>query len=409
MNKNIEFLKNRISRLEQRMASNAISDEARAEIEATIQGLRDAAAELERLRDAAADGTEDKSAEMLSQMKELQARIGNLEDKVDNAVKNAAKPKGTGVANAAKFIEMVRNSVDRAAFVENRKQLVKNAEGDYGFDGISAFLPAAVLQEITDTFSNRHRLLELVRWTGLPAWLSKIETSGEVANFYDEPGEKVKQGAEFTTLEIRPRYIYKYFDCPREIERETRDNGNIFARYVVRELLDRVLLKVEQAILLGHGTQFIAPETVAPVVDSNSNPLYHAMNYLPYVDSNDLIAIVSPVLYASIMNEVQSTYGYMVTDEFIASRIFGVREVVLMPQGVLANLPADSIGLLFMDARNYVLVGDRRPDEFEDFNLAFNRKEYLTEMWIGGGETRYTEVAWRNDPVPAFINIGGGK
>lgn len=407
MNKNVEFLNNRIQALEKRMAANAISDEARAEIEATISGLREAASALENVRDTAAEGTDDNSEAMRSQMNEILARIGSLETEVADAVANAKKPvkANATLEFANKFIETVRNSFTRAEFIENRKALVKNAFD--GYADISTWLPAAVLQEVTDTFSNRHRLLKLVTWTGLPAWLSQVETGGDGANVYDETsadGLKTKQDVDFTSIEIRPKYIYKYFACAREIERETRDNGDKFVSFIVRELLDRVLLKVEQSILLGNSTQFIAPTGTAAVLDASNNVMYHAMNYLPYVDSNDLIAIVSPALYASIMNTVQSTYGYMVTDEFIARRIFGVSEVVFMPQGVVGNLPADSIGLMFMDARNYVLVGDRRPDEFEDFNLAYNKKEYLTEMWIGGGETRYTTDA-SDAATQSFINI----
>jgi hypothetical protein len=48
-----------------------------------------------------------------------------------------------------------------------------------------------------------------------------------------------------------------------------------------------------------------------------------------------------------------------------------------------------------MNTRAYKMVGDRRPDEYEDFNLAYNKKEYLTEMWIGGGSV-----------TPEFIVIG---
>ena len=127
------------------------------------------------------------------------------------------------------------------------------------------------------------------------------------------------------------------------------------------------------------------------------------MNYMPYVDSRDLIAIVKPSLYIQLKQQMLATYGYYVTDEFIARDFFGVNEVVIMPEGVEANLPANSAGLMFMDYRNYKMVGDRRPDEFEDFNLAFNRKEYLTEMWIGGGETRYFDAA--GTATQAFINI----
>lgn len=407
MSKNVEFLKNRIDALNKRLADNAISDEARAEIEKNIAGLRNAADELENLRNAAADGTEDNSEQMLSQMRELMSRISSLEKEVGDAVSNSKKPVKANAtkAFADKFLEVVRNSFSRAEFIENRKALVKNADADnYGYSTISDWLPAAVLQEVTDTFSNRHRLLELVTWTGLPVWLSKVETGGDIAKDYSGIGEKTPQEVEFESVEIRPKYVYKYFTCPQEIERETRDNGGQFVRFIVRELLDRVLYKVESNICLGTSSgSFIAPTAATIVTDANSVPQYHAMNYMPYVDSRDLVAIVKPSLYIQLKQQMLATYGYYVTDEFIARDFFGVNEVVIMPEGVEANLPANSAGLMFMDYRSYKMVGDRRPDEFEDFNLAFNRKEYLTEMWIGGGETRFFDAA--GTATQAFINI----
>ena len=38
-----------------------------------------------------------------------------------------------------------------------------------------------------------------------------------------------------------------------------------------------------------------------------------------------------------------------------------------------------------MRPSDYKLVGQRRPDQFTDFNLAYNQNEYLMEILIGGG------------------------
>jgi hypothetical protein len=45
----------------------------------------------------------------------------------------------------------------------------------------------------------------------------------------------------------------------------------------------------------------------------------------------------------------------------------------------------NQVGLFFLNPRAYKMVGDRRPDQYEDFNLEWNRVEYLMEMWVGGG------------------------
>lgn len=390
INKQIAFLRNRIEALKGKV-TNAVSDEARAEIEARINQLREIAEDLEAIRDEAEQGNNDNSEEMLTRMRELLSRVETLENELNKPDVKKAENRMTG----SKFMEVVRNSVNRAQFREN----IKNAIGDNGIQNVQEFLPAAVLQEVSDCLSNRHRLLELVDWTGLPCFLAKINTSDDGANVYNG-GAKTEQNPEFTDIELRPKYIYKFLRVAKEIERETRDNGNKLLQYVTRELLDNVLLKTEQLILHGQTTQFIAPAAVPYRTDANGNPRYHAMNYLPYIDRNRLIAIVSPSLYIRVKEDVQSSYGYMVSDEFIANSVFGVREVVIMPEGTTPN----GIGLWFMDYGAYKLVGDRRPDEYEDFNLEYNQKEYLTEMWIGGGCVRSTKDPV-GEPIMRFIEI----
>lgn len=394
INNHVAFLRNRIEALKGKV-SNAVSDEARAEIESRIAQLREIADDLESIRDEAEQGDNDNSEEMLTRMREMLSRVDALENELNKPEAKKAENRLTG----SQLMEVVRNSASRAQFREN----IKNAIGDNGIQDVEGFLPAAVLQEVSDSLSNRHRLLELVDWTGLPCFLAKVNVSDDGANVY-ESGAKTEQNPEFEDIELRPKYLYKFLRVAKEVERETRDNGNKLVQYVTRELLDNVLLKAEQLILMGQTTQFIAPSQVNLVVDANSNPRYHAMNYLPYVDRNRLIAIVSPSLYIDVKETVQSTYGYMVSDEFIANSVFGVREVVIMPEGTTPN----GIGLWFMDYDAYKLVGDRRPDEYEDFNLEYNQKEYLTEMWIGGGCVRVTKDAV-GAVIPRFVEIVSGE
>ena len=43
--------------------------------------------------------------------------------------------------------------------------------------------------------------------------------------------------------------------------------------------------------------------------------------------------------------------------------------------------------LLYMIPAEYKMVGDKRPDQFDDFNLSYNKHEYLMEMYVGGGSS----------------------
>lgn len=397
MNQNAEFLKNRISKLEERMASNAISDEARAEIEATIEGLRAAASELEAVRDTNAEGDADNSEAMRSQMREILARIDGLEEKMADSVenKNNKTMKVNNTKNYAKnFYKFVMNSVDGKSFRDGIKTFaVENGITVDSDAGVADLLPAAILKEINDIFvGHRHRLLEVVDWTGLPVFKAFWESGNDMANTWPSPmlgqsasqAAKTEQGLEFVPVVIRPQYVYKYLTVDKEMVRASEDEGSVLIRYIARELLDRLLCTIEGYILNGNTANFIAPTGTVIQADANSNPLYHALNYLN--NNEGLVAVVTHSFYAGLLNQVQlgSNYIMAANADDVIKNILGVDEVILTPPGFTASA-AHAIGLWFLNPRAYKVVGDRRPDEYEDFNLAWNKKEYLTEMWIGGG------------------------
>lgn len=397
MNRNAEFLKNRIAKLKERLASNAISDEARAEVEATIEGLRAAASQLESIRDTNAEGEADNSEAMLTQMRELLARIDGLEEKIQDQTENqkVAKMKVNNTKDyTQKFYNFVMSTTDRKDFRDGIKNFaVQNGITVDSDAGLADLLPASVLKEINDIFvGHRHRLLELVDWTGLPVFKAFWESGGDMANTWpsamlgQEPSEaaKTEQGLEFIPVVIRPQYVYKYLTVDKEMVRASEDEGSVLIRYIARELLDRLLCTIEGYILNGNTGNFIAPSTEVLKADSNSNPLYHALNYLP--NNEGLVAVVTRSFYADLLQQVQVGSNYIMTanaDDVIRN-ILGVDEVLLTPPGFTAS-EANAVGVWFLNPRAYKMVGDRRPDEYEDFNLAWNKKEYLTEMWCGGG------------------------
>ena len=382
-------------------ATNQITEDARAEVEGRIEQLRGIISELESLRDAAAEGDEDKSEQLMAQMKEVLARVSAVEDSAKN---NAAK--GKKVNNSKeyqqKFYEMVKNSLTRDEFKENLKKLaVENsitiADGD-----LSELLPAAVLNEVNDVFVNhRHRLLEVVDWTGLPVFKAMFEGGNDLGHtwpsvmFGQEASEtpKTEQELAFVNLVIRPQYVYKTISLDKEVIRSSEADGSVFLRYIVRELLDRLLTTIELYILTGNQDNFLPPISTAVVVDANSVSQYHALNYLPY--NSGLVAIVTPQFYIQTKQQMQATYGYYISDEFMARDFFGVDEVIMTPPTYQTS--GDAIGVFFMNPRAYKMVGDRRPDQYEDFNLSWNKVEYLMEMWVGGGSV-----------TPEFISLESG-
>lgn len=370
-------------------ATNQITEDARAEVEGRIEQLRGIISELESLRDAAAEGDEDKSEQLMAQMKEVLARVSAVEDSAKN---NAAK--GKKVNNSKeyqqKFYEMVKNSLTRDEFKENLKKLAVENSITIANGDLSDLLPAAVLNEVNDVFVNhRHRLLEVVDWTGLPVFKAMFEGGNDLGHTWPSvmlgqeasADPKTEQELEFAKIIIRPQYVYKTISLDKEVIRSSEADGSVFLRYIVRELLDRLLTTIELYILAGNQENFLPPISTAVVLDDNSVPQYHALNYLPY--NSGLVAIVTPQFYIQTKQQMQSTYGYYISDEFMARDFFGVDEVIMTPPTYQTS--GDAIGVFFMNPRAYKMVGDRRPDQYEDFNLSWNKVEYLMEMWVGGG------------------------
>ena len=402
----IEFLNDRIEKLEARKVENSISDEARAEIEAAIAGLQQAIADLQAARDAAAEGEEDHTAELESQMREILARINALEDSKENETKNESTM--NEIQNSKKyeenFMKMVQNCTSRDEFKSNLKNLAVENGITFTDSDITNLLPAAILQEVNDLFvGHRHRLLELVDWTGLPVFKAFWEGGNDMAKTWPSPllgqeaseDPKTQQELTFAPITIRPQFVYKYIVLDKEVVKASEGENGTLLRYIVREPLDRLLCTIEGYILNGNANNFIAPAQTAVVVDANSVPQYHALNYLPY--NSGLIAVMTPAAYISLKQGMLSTYGYYITDDMFAKDFMGVDEIVMTPPA-FTQTNADGVGVWFMDPRAYKMVGDRRPDQYEAFNLEKNQQQYLMEMWIGGGCV-----------TPAFIELETGE
>lgn len=372
--------------------TNAITDDARAEIEGHISKLQQAADALRELESAAEAGEDDNSEKMRAKMREVLDRLSRVEDGLKKQPAANGKKINNTKAWEKKFHEMVLNSLNRDEFKANLKKLAVENSITINNGDISDLLPAAVLNEVNDVFTgHRHRLLEVVDWTGLPVFKAFYETGNDLGHHWPSAmlGEtassdpKTKQNLAFTELVIRPAFEYKTLSLDKEIIKASEGDGSVFIRYIVRELLDRLLTHIEVMILTGNGKNFIAPTADTLQLDANSNPKYHAINYLPY--NEGIVAVVTRSFYADLLQKVQTQSNFLVVADAdnVIRNILGVDEVILTPP---TFTPAgNQIGLFFLNPRAYKMVGDRRPDQYEDFNLEWNRQDYLMEMWVGGG------------------------
>lgn len=386
----LAFVQGRIKSLE--ATANTLTGEDKTAVENSISGLKETEQAIVNAI-AMCDKAEDNEA-VKTQIAEVQ-----------NAVKELKAAMKTSKATANTLAELSKTKAFRAAFVETVKNTVTPREfkaawrakvnemmvaNSIDADNISAgdFLPGFILNEINDRFvGKRHRLLELVDWTGLPMWKSLFETEEDMGHVHTPGTEKTEQELAFTPVTIRPAYVYKLQRIDQVLLRETRDMDDVLYRYIIAELLDRVLQTVENLIVTGSGTDHFIPATeVTVAVDANSNPIMEAGYYMD--DSEGAIAIMSKAVYYNLkasLNAMVNNGGRLATHDDVLAYL-GVEEIVFNNSTFVPNTAgATWQGVLYLSPRDYKMVGDRRPDQYEDFNLAYNQREYLMEMYVGGG------------------------
>lgn len=389
----LDFIQARIKTLTE--TANKLTGEDRTTVENSITNLRETEEVLQNAI-AMVDNAADLNS-VRTQVEEVQNAVKAIRDTMKSAKTTANTLAALSKTKAFRdaFVETVKNTVEprefKAAWRAKVNELMIKNGIDAGNIESGDFLPGFILNEISDRFvGKRHRLLELVDWTGLPMWKSLFETGEEMGHTHEPGTEKTEQNLSFEATTIRPDYVYKLLRVDQVLLRETRDMDDVLYRYIIAELLDRLLRTVENYIVTGHGTdQFIKAEEMTVVTDSQSNNIMEAGYYME--DSDGAIAIMSKATYYGIksrLNGMTSNGGRLATHDDVLAYL-GVEEIVFNGSTFVPTTGgATWTGILFMNPRDYKMVGDRRPDQYEDFNLAYNKREYLMEIYIGGGCTK---------------------
>lgn len=376
--KQIMFFKNAIEGLKAKLEK--AEGEKKTAIENRIKEADEVVAELEALEN-------NKDAEYAARKL---AAVENRMLTVENAMLKAkiSEPKNDiqKVVNSASFandfLSVVKNSETAADF---RANLLEMAETKHGIRNdvasLKNLLPGYIVNEINDAFiGRRHRLLELVRWTNLPCYKALFETSNDMAYYWSleqaaESEVKNVQERDYETITIRPKLIYKLAMIDRELEKAGSYNGDVLVKFIVAELLDRILFTIELSILNGltidNETVFVAPRTI----HSDFTKIPDARSYLK--DTDSAIAVMHNSEFVYFKQLAMETYHTIITDDMLAG-LMGVQEIV-------TTNAADGPFVVFLNVKDYVMVGDSRPDQYENFNLSYNKKEYLMEMFVGGG------------------------
>lgn len=392
LEKILNFLTGRKTALEQ--TANSLSGDDLMKVQNTIKALDE---QIEEAKNAIAEvEANNKTAEeMKAQITELQNSVKTIRESMKTAktVKNTLADLAKSKEFRAAFVETVKNTVKPQEFKAVWREKVNELMTKNGIDAdnITAgdFLPGFILNEINDRFvGKRHRILELVDWTGLPMWKSLFETGEDMGHVHTRGEAKTEQELEFDKIEIRPDYVYKYIKVDQILLRETRDMDDVLYRYIITELLDRLLATIENLIVTGAHPFLPATEKVIGV-DASSNPIMEAGYYMD--DSDGAIAIMSKTKYygiKSLLNSMTANGGRLATRDDVLAYL-GVEEIVFNKSTFVPTTAGYTWdGILFMSPRDFKMVGDRRPDQYEDFNLAYNQREYLMEMFVGGGCTK---------------------
>ena len=375
--KQIEFFKNSVEGLKAK--AEKAEGATRVEVENRITETEAVIAELEKLQNAK---TADAEA-----YKAIEAKVLTLENAMLKAKISEPKTDIKKIVNSASFandfFSVVKNSETAADF---RANLIEMAETKHGINNSVAslknLLPGFVVNEINDSFiGRRHRLLELVRWSNLPCYKALFEADDELAAPYSlaeasNGTKKETQVRSYVTITIRPKLIYKLATIDRELEKAGSYNGDVLVKFIVSELLDRLLFTIEKNILDGlvvdNETVFVEPSSAYI-----GSEIPDARSYLK--DTESAIAVMTNSKFVSLKQKAMTTYNTIITDDMLAG-LMGVQEIVT------TNAADDGSGSVwFLNANDYVLVGDARPDQYENFNLSYNKKEYLMEMYVGGG------------------------
>lgn len=391
-----------LNSLKAKVASNTLSEEALADAEALIaekeaevQAIKDLIEELNASED-------DKSAELLAKITEMTAKI----EEIENSLK---APKGFVMAQnfiqsnkgMQAFAEVVKNSATGTDFRKNwEAELVKN-----GITPNDVMLPPAILAEINDAWeTTADNFLSYLDVTGLLAIkvlsdTADINANPSRAHGHKKGTEKIEQILNFTPKEIRAQIVYKYIT----IDRETvafEDTAGALMRYISRELTQRILNEIMRAVLIGDGRSTGAADKISKIeaiaaAGSTYTTTITAAGAIPTIEEiasavdaieadGDIILCMSKQTARALTAYVAAAGGttqYRSLEELAME--LGVAKIITTR--ILKTTSAGDPAVVAFVGKAYKIVGDLTMQGFENFILSYNKHEYLTEVYVGGG------------------------
>ncbi|MCD7890182.1 MAG: phage major capsid protein [Oscillospiraceae bacterium] len=442
--------------------ANYLSDEALQEAQDVIAEKEAEIAAINEQIEALQETDEDEDENLRAALQELQDKVKEVEESLNGRtvqirIGNFLKTK----KSVREFMKTVRNSRDRAEFVQNWKAcLVKNGvyqlpypkteeEEDGSLEDFNLLIPQPVLDEITDMWGTEaDNFLQLLDITGLKAYKTLVEVGKgphSRAKGHRRGEAKTEQKLVFIQKEIRAQIIYKFIRLDREMM-EYEDEGGALMQYITRELSYRILHEIMRAVLVGDGRNGNEEEEkqhpdnsitkIEAVVDAgqpwateyessvllgtpgseegdpgevketfkgiaeclqlaNLTPptIDEVVNALSTIEAEGEVTLfLSKMAANSLRRFVYSADGtpIFLSMEELADRL-GVARIItthLLPHITYKQETDENggkiVSIIALVGKAYKLVGDLTIRGFENFNLTFNKNEYLNEVYVGG-------------------------
>ena len=383
---------------------NELTAEERAVIEEALDKVTavDTAAAESKEENDAAEVAEAPVVKEENAAKQPTFIVVNRQAKETNSALNADWLKGKEAVEAyGNAIIEARGNKDKFEALWNKSLKEKNA---ISFDPSTVtVVPELVLQAIHDVMNTDNSIWNAVTHTGFDFYTSAAVTSKDGARGHVVGRTKVEEAIVAKPRTIVPADLYKLIRIEHGLVRRSGGESGNVVRFVLNELVPKLIQSAEQAILVGGVTNDDAGATpftaLAPMIDEDATYL---STYAKQSNDSWRLAlsqaaskvksgmeryfITSENNFATLENS-ETTNGSLVFPNGVnknSPQISGLAGIIT-PIWLTDEMLGDGVLGLVYDKGAYFTVGNTTPEAFSDFEIDQNQYVHMRELSIGGG------------------------
>jgi HK97 family phage major capsid protein len=335
----------------------------------------------------------------------LETEINDEEESIKSAAEGLRRNKGIEVNKGErKYIDSedaVKDFTDLLMKGLSAEQNVKSWKDHLATKGVTnpdAFLPAAVITEITNSLRNVGDIYATFDDTGLEPYdgaLDVADGDSSRAHGHKDGDTKFNEDITIKNKVIRSDFVPKYIKLSRKVVREQKDTGALL-KYLSKEMPQKVVSEMERAGIIGDGratdakgkvTSFeaitSADEKYCASVTQTSNPYEDMVDLISAVDVEGPIHMVTSKVYLNTLKKAKDGDGrYMFATGNVAEQL----GLAAIHTPAWMKNATEAVAVVYAD-KTYKLSGDVLLEHFEGFLMEYNQNEFLTEAYKGGGLT----------------------